>query len=876
MPDSPKELTTALADRYDIERELGHGGMAVVYLASDVKHDRKVALKVLRPELAAVIGAERFLQEIKVTANLQHPHILPLHDSGEADSFLFYVMPYVEGESLRDLLDRDKQLGINEAVTITTQVASALDYAHRQDVIHRDIKPENILIHDGQALVADFGIALAVSHAGATRMTETGLSIGTPQYMSPEQAMGDREIDARSDVYSLGAMLYEMLTGDPPYTGSTAQAIVAKVITEKATSVSLARDTVPEYISQAIDVALAKLPADRFHSAAEFSQALAGATPMVASAPVATRLDGHAPATEARSRVLPWAVAGALALIAVVLAITMLGGTGPTSRPAIHATMQIAHPAYLAVTPLAFSADGEFVVVGGSVNGQSQLLMRRLDEDAFHPIAGTERGGNAFLSPDGAWVAFTSQDNRLMKVRVTGGSPVELTETQFGGGDWGTDGTIVFTMNYLSGVWRTTEDGGEAIEVTTPDPARRELAHWWPQLLPDGEHVLFTNFSTPIDSSRLEVVSLETGERTVLVDGAVFGRYAPSGHLLFARDESIRAVRFDPDKLEVEGSAVPVVEDVAMDPSDGQALFAVSASGHLVYLKASVQLPNRDMVWVDRQGLETPALDQARPYAHVMLSPDGVRVALSVWDGINQDVWLYDLERELLSRLTSEAARGFSPRWTPDGSRIIYMSERPVFDLYWRDVDATQEAEPLLVSDTDKVPGSISPDGNTLAYVKSLPTGGEIWLLPLGGEARDPRVYLANDHDLKNPLFSPNGEWLAYTSDESGRDEVYLQPYPDPSGTKRQVSTTGGSAWSWTKGGRELLYFQGDSVMAVSVDQESGRTSRPVLLFRGEYGNGDVTADGERFLLIMAPDTQRPRRLELVLNWLDELEREVP
>ena len=268
------QLNTALADRYRIERELGQGGMAMVYLARDVKHDRKVALKILRPELAAVIGAERFLNEIKVTANLQHPHILPLHDSGEAGSFLYYVMPYVEGQTLREKISHEKQLGVDDAIAIARAVASALDYAHRQGVIHRDIKPENILLHDGQALIADFGIALAVSHAGGNRLTETGLSIGTPHYMSPEQAMGDRELDARSDVYSLGAMLYEMLAGDPPYTGSTAQAIVAKVITEKAPLVTAARDTVPGHVAAAIAKALSKLPADRFRSAADFADAL--------------------------------------------------------------------------------------------------------------------------------------------------------------------------------------------------------------------------------------------------------------------------------------------------------------------------------------------------------------------------------------------------------------------------------------------------------------------------------------------------------------------------------------------------------------------------------------------------------------------------
>src|SRR3990170_2400373 len=278
MSEVPSRLSAALSDRYLLERELGQGGMATVYLAEDVRHDRKVAVKVLRPELAAVIGAERFLQEIKVTANLQHPHILPLFDSGEADRFLFYVMPYVQGESLRDRLNLEKQLPIAEAIAITKAVAGALDYAHRHKVIHRDIKPENVLLHDGQPVVADFGIALAVSVAGGTRITETGLSLGTPQYMSPEQATADRELDARSDIYSLGSVLYEMLAGEPPHSGPTVQSIIAKVLTDEPRRVRQVRSTVPPHVEEAVHRALAKLPADRFGTAQQFADALARPT----------------------------------------------------------------------------------------------------------------------------------------------------------------------------------------------------------------------------------------------------------------------------------------------------------------------------------------------------------------------------------------------------------------------------------------------------------------------------------------------------------------------------------------------------------------------------------------------------------------------
>ena len=274
MPELLSRLQSALSDRYRLDREIGAGGMATVYVAEDVRHDRRVALKVLRPELAAVIGAERFLAEIKLTANLQHPHILPLFDSGEADGYLFYVMPFVEGETLRDRMNREKQLPVADAVRISTEVAAALDYAHRHGVVHRDIKPENILLHDGQALVADFGIALAASKASGARMTETGMSLGTPHYMSPEQAMGEREITARSDVYALGAVMYEMLTGDPPFTGSTAQAVVARVVTESPRPLIPQRHTIPPQVEAAVLTALEKLPADRFASAAEFAEAL--------------------------------------------------------------------------------------------------------------------------------------------------------------------------------------------------------------------------------------------------------------------------------------------------------------------------------------------------------------------------------------------------------------------------------------------------------------------------------------------------------------------------------------------------------------------------------------------------------------------------
>jgi serine/threonine-protein kinase len=538
--------------------------MATVYLADDIKHDRKVALKVLRPELAAVIGADRFLQEIKVTANLQHPHILPLHDSGDADGFLFYVMPYVEGETLRDKIHREKQLGIDEAVDITKAVAAALDYAHRHNVIHRDIKPENVLIHDGQALVADFGIALAVSQAGGTRLTETGLSVGTPHYMSPEQAMGDRELDARSDVYSLGAMLYEMLAGDPPYTGSTAQAIVAKVITEKAPPVTTHRDTVPAHVAAAITKALSKLPADRFTSAADFAAALTN--PAFA---LPTTAAPGAPADLAVARRAQWArfawpaVATLIAGLALwgwlrpepPTAVTRYGLALPPDQPLTDAF----HPTF------AIAPDGSWIVYVGPGDGGGQLWVKARDRYEATPLSGTVGAQGPVVSPDGEWIAFIA-DGQLRKVPAGGGSAITLTDSvqmQLRSATWLDDGSLVFA-NVGWSLMRVPDVGGAAEVVWTPDPGRFAAL---PIGLPGGRGVLFTlcdaNCRSVLESW---VLDLESGEARLLNADVAQSWYSATGHLVYVRpDGGVFAVPFDLGALELAGAAVPVLEGVKVD-----------------------------------------------------------------------------------------------------------------------------------------------------------------------------------------------------------------------------------------------------------------------------------------------------------------------
>jgi len=554
VTDTIDRLQPALGDRYRIERELGAGGMATVYLAEDVKHDRKVALKVLRPELAAVIGAERFLKEIKLTANLQHPHILGLIDSGEADGLLWYVMPFIEGESLRDRLTREHQLPVADAVRLTREVASALDYAHRQGVVHRDIKPENILIHDGQALVADFGIALAVSSAGGTRMTETGMSLGTPHYMSPEQAMGEREITPRSDVYALGCVTYEMLVGEPPFTGPTAQSIVARVMTEEPRGLTIQRRTVPPHVEAAVHTALAKLPADRFASAADFAAALANPAYTQAG------MEGESAAAAGPGRFArrPVVVVGAVALVAgIALGMVLRPQAGP-SRDVVRIMMAL--PDSGAIRPIAnlriaISPDGRRIAyIGPDGAGGSGLWVREMNEIEGKLLPGTSGAEAPFFSPDGASIGFfVAPGGSAGDIKVTPASggmvrTVLADSARPFGGDWGDDDAIYFD-GPKAGVARVPAIGGAVTYVSLPDTSDAGGAseHDYPDVLPGARAALMQLWKGSIGQNDIGVVSFATGEVTTLVRGT-YAKFLPPNHLVFGTaDGRIFVAPFDPD-----------------------------------------------------------------------------------------------------------------------------------------------------------------------------------------------------------------------------------------------------------------------------------------------------------------------------------------
>ena len=702
MTTTPHQLRAALADRYRVERELGQGGMATVYLAEDVRHRRKVALKVLHPELSAVLGPERFLKEIELTASLQHPHILPLFDSGSADGQLFYVMPFVEGETLRARIQRESQIPVAEAVRLASEVADALSYAHGRGIVHRDIKPENILLQGGHALVADFGIALAVQQAGGQRMTQTGLSLGTPQYMAPEQAMGEKAVDGRADIYALGAVTYEMLTGEAPFTGATAQAIVARVLTEQPRSVTAQRHTVPPLLDAAVRRALEKLPADRFQTPAQFAESLAaGARGDIA---VAAR---HVTTRAGRSRSIlglaPWVLAAALGIAVAVQ--RLRPPVSPIGAGPFHIAVTLPPgrtPAH--VPSILLSPDGTRLFFNVWSAGQRVLYSQRLGELDATPVAGTEGAQRAFLSPDGRWIAF-NRGEKLVKVAVSGGTPIALTNDAWGGGSWGTDGRIVFTPSYQEGLWEVSDAGGTATRLTQPDTTKNELGHWWPQVLPDGDHIIFTAYRETAEATTIEVFSRKTKQRTVLLTDGLSARYVSSGHLLFARDESLFAVPFDLATLKVTGGAVPVVDDVAIANGDGYASYDVAPNGTLAYLPASSYRADLDVVLVDRRGFARPALPDPARYDNPRLSPDGTRIAVDIAPkGGAPDVWVFPIGGRG-TRITDGPSKDWMPNWTPDGRELLYIHESPYYNPWLRVADASQPGRQLIGDGHDRVPG---------------------------------------------------------------------------------------------------------------------------------------------------------------------------
>ena len=887
--DAIEKLQSALSDRYRIVREIGAGGMATVYLARDIKHDRHVALKLLRPELGAVLGGERFFSEIKVTAHLQHPHLLPLFDSGEADGLLFYVMPYVEGETLRAKLDKEHQLPVEEALRITLAVASALEYAHKQNVVHRDLKPENILMQHGEPVITDFGIALAVSNAGGARITQTGLSLGTPQYMSPEQATGDREIDARSDIYSLGAILYEMLTGEPPHTGKTAQAIIARVLTEKAQSARVMRDTVPPHVDAAVLKALAKLPADRFTSAGAFAEALTnpaaltlGRTASGAAWTDPALGDSSLERPRTRSRLASWLPWALTVVAASVAAMTLLRAPRPGDA-AVGRFPLVPPPAAKfdpVTSPLAVSPDGSLIVFGGAGGAGAPLYVRALSDTLPRSIAGTEGATGVFFSPDSKALGFVT-GTKLATVALAGGGPTTLVTGTVGRlASWGPDGNIVFSKGLIGTLWIVPSNGGEPRQLTRPDSSRGEVAHFAPWFLPDGKALLLQSL-TVSGEYQLGVATLDGKVRALDLRGRT-PRFVLSGHLLYETPGGrVMAAAFDGRTHRLTGPAVPVLENVFIKAA-GSLQWDVSPNGTLVTYGGS-RLSS--IVLVSRTGAAQPVPSESRAFRRPMASPDGSSIVVemdetgSVGATGHSELWMYRRAAGTLSRLTFTEG-STDPAWARDGKRVAFtMREKGTLErhVYWQLADGSAPPELLYKAPGTQFPFGFSTDGHLLA-IDELSTGGagvHLRTVPLDSGRKEEAVVLPPYVERLSQI-SRDGRWQAYTSTESGRVEVFVRPFPGPGG-KWQVSVGGGDQPLWNPNGRELFYRDGAKVVSATVQTSptfavTGR--RPLfddVYLQANTLNWSVMPDGDHFVMIKS--LRDDSHLLVTVNWLEELKK---
>ena len=820
---------------------------------------------------------ERFLAEIKTTAQLQHPHILPLLDSGSADGQLFYVMPYLRGESLRDRLLRERQLPIDDAVRIAREVADALQHAHSHRIVHRDIKPENILLQEGHAIVADFGIALAVQTAGGQRMTQTGLSLGTPQYMSPEQATGDKTIDARSDIYALGAVTYEMLVGEPPFTGATVQAIVAKVLTEHPTRPSIVRDTVPPSVEQAVLKALAKLPADRFDSARSFAAALTSTF----------TTDYRAAPSAGGARVWQWTTA----ILATALVISAVWGTtrnGSASKKVVRLEFRSSVGAVRTTSWPALAAvpDGSGVLYCDGEDGQ----VRRWSDLNPEPIAAITGGCRSVaFSPDGRHIVEVGAPTALTVISVAGDEPprrlaVKLDDmaTYGGGVDWAPDGNIYVASR--TGVLRVSPTDGTSEVVARTDSQTTLLAI---QVLPGAKFALVVaapRLSQGIEAHRIATVDLANGRIEPILQGAAV-RFAAPDMLVMARtDGALVAVPFDPRTARPTGSAIRLNDSLSVTESRVTPALAVTSDGALVYWKSDASTISR-VVWVARDGSRQPLSHQwDADFRMVRLSPDGARIAGEIQSGTTSHLWLREMGSGQTTRLTVDGTINGRVSWAPDGRSIIVVSDRGgKAELHARRLD-DGSIRPLPHYDSRAMFGSAwSRDGQWLALRTDDQAAGKADILAVrpGVDSIATPVVASPEFAEYAPAISPDSRWLAYVSNAGGNWDIWVTSFPSGKG-RWQVTTNGrGAAPLWSPDGRELFFVSGSQMLSASIapGNEFNVLSQQVLFSSVPYRQWgvfnrtwDVSRDGNRFLML-EQSTEAVVRIVAVMNWRSELKK---
>ena len=860
--------------------------MGEVYRASDTNLKRAVAIKVLPESVAADRDRlARFQREAEVLASLNHSNIAAIYGLERSDGVTALVMELVEGPTLADRIIQGR-IPIDEALSIAKQIAEALESAHEHGIIHRDLKPANIkLRNDGTVKVLDFGLAKAIEPAVAAvnaqsptitspaMMTGVGVLLGTAAYMAPEQARG-KPVDKRADIWAFGCVLYEMLAGKPAFRGDTLSDIVAAVLTNEPDWIALPAET-PAAVRALLRRCLRKDPGRRLHDSAdariEIDEAIAEPSPRPHQAGETTR----------RRPTLLFAGWSAAALLAIALVATRVGWLSPTAPSPQVVRLELNMPpgveASETATPsMAISPDGTRVAFIGGVGGLRRIYIRRFDEFESTVLRGTETAQTCSFSPDGNALAFVSTDRTLKKVSLSDGlvtTVVGDVDYFGGGGVWSPDGRITFIR--AGTLWRVPATGGPAEQLTTLDAAQNERAYLWPSVIGESA-ILFTVVSgTDRIVTRIESLSLATKERRVVIEEGSNPLYATSGHLLFFREGALLAAPFDAARLQVTGPAISVLRDVSLDQF-GAPLVTISSSGAIAYIPSGQS--TKRLVWVSRQGVEQPITDVSRPYRNPRLSPDGQRIVVEVAGG---DLWIQDVTRSTFTRLTGGTLGNTFAVWTPDARGVLF---RHLTGIRRIDPDSGGTTTQVIGNTTMySLPTAVSPDGQTLAYIEQTAetNGGDLYTLSLQGDPQ-PRAVVKTSAYEGGGQFSPNGQWLAYVSNESGQFEVYVRPYPEPD-RRMPVSTEGGTHTRWNRNGKELFYRNGNKMMVVDVSTTPDlRLSRPRVLFEQRYAFGsaqtvanyDVNPDGERF--VMVKDDSAFGRINVVLNWTEELKRLVP
>jgi serine/threonine protein kinase/Tol biopolymer transport system component len=874
---------------YDVLAFIGAGGMGEVYRARDSNLNRDVALKILPGAFASDPDRlTRFTREAQTLAALNHPNIAHIHGLEESGGVRALVMELVEGDDLAQRIARGP-IPLDEALPIAKQITEALEAAHEAGIIHRDLKPANIKVRpDGTVKVLDFGLAKALeSEIGAVNisqsptitspaMTRMGVIMGTAAYMPPEQARG-KAVDKRADIWAFGCVLYEMLTAKRAIDGDTFTDIVVALMTKEPDWTALPLATPPRVV-ELLRRCLKKEPRERLRDIGdarlEIDQALS--SPPDAPVPYSR--------TAWRWGFL-WIATGLI--VGGVLATIIMSKLPSRDSLAASSPKQLAldlPPSIELVSndqqALALSPDGKHLVFPGRQAGVIQLYDRPIDHFDVSPIPGTEGATQPFFSPDGRWVGFFA-GGKLKKIALTGGTPATICDVAFGqihGAAWGPDDMILFGGG---GLFRVPAAGGSPERLTAPDPNQDESDHELPNILPGGQAVLFTIWTGGFAHPKIAVQSLKTGQRRILLTG-VGPHFVPTGHIVFFRAGSLWAVPFDPTRLELTGSPTPVVQGIHVEWAVWP-YFTLANDGTLVYVPGA-PLDAKRLVWVDRKGTVQPLNAPLKPYDFPRLSPDGKRVAIVIREDENHDIWTHELERGTLTRLTFDPGEDETPVWMPDGQSLIFAGNRSGASrlLSARADGSGIEEEVLGTRGGHRHAYSVSPDGEVLAFQEYGPTtGSDIWIVPLKGD-RKARPFLKTPFEEGGATLSPDGRWIAYASDESGRSEVFVQPYPGPGG-KWQVSTEGGVEPTWARSSRELFYRNGDKMWVAEVKtQPSFSASQPRVLFQGRYdtspwyANYDVTPDGQRFLMVQPAEPTSQSQLNIVLNWFEELKRLVP